>query len=125
MYGNMGFITDDYFNMKMKKVLAKDDEESLKAYKEYSIARDEIRDFLMYGDKKRKAKTYDLQLITKHLKEAIMYLIKDDAISKDSYTYIEQSMDITFPESMNCKWENGEVIYYIPNTYSDNKFLLF
>ena len=118
----IGFITDDYFSAKMKQVVGKDNEKSLIAYKEYSIARDEIREYLMYGDEDNKQ--YDLKLIKKYLKEGIMYLLKD-SFSKENYNYLKQSIEISFPKSMKCQWENGEVIYYIPNTYSKNKLLLF
>lgn len=57
------------------------------------------------------------------IKKSILFLIKDDL--KRNLEYLEESIEIEFPKSINCEWENGEVIYYIPNSYTENKFLLF
>ena len=57
------------------------------------------------------------------IKKSILFLIKDDL--KRNLEYLEDSIEIEFPKSINCEWENGEVIYYIPNSYTENKFLLF
>ena len=57
------------------------------------------------------------------LLQSVLFLIKDK-FQKD-LNYLEDSIEIEFPKSIDCEWENGEVIYYIPNSYTENKFLLF
>lgn len=116
------FITDSLFNDLLFRLRDKNDAQSLKDYRDIAETRDEIREFFAYGDEGRKE--FNLEEIKKYVKEAILNMIKDK-YSEEDMLYLEDSIEISFPKSMNCKWENAEVIYYIPNTYSENHFLLF
>ena len=78
-----------------------------------------MRDWL-YEEKIPKDKIDEAKNI---IKQSVLFLIKDK-FQKD-LNYLEDSIEIEFPKSIDCEWENGEVIYYIPNSYTENKFLLF
>ena len=113
------FITDEYFNKQLDKLKDKDAPEDVRKYVDISIQRDNVRDWL-YEEKIPKDKIDEAKDI---IKKSILFLIKDDL--KRNLEYLEDSIEIEFPKSINCEWENGEVIYYIPNSYTENKFLLF
>ena len=113
------FITDKYFNKKLDKLKDKDTPEDVKKYVDISIQRDNVRDWI-YEEKIPKNKIDEAKDI---IKKSILFLIKDDL--KRNLEYLEDSIEIEFQKSINCEWENGEVIYYIPNSYTENKFLLF
>ena len=113
------FITDEYFNKQLDKLKDKDTPEDVKKYVDISIQRDDVRDWI-YEEKIPKEKMNEAKDI---IKKSILFLIKDDL--KRNLEYLEDSIEIEFPKSINCEWENGEVIYYIPNSYTENKFLLF
>ena len=113
------FITDEYFNKQLDKLKDKDTPEDVKKYVNISIQRDNVRDWI-YEEKIPKEKMNEAKDI---IKKSILFLIKDDL--KRNLEYLEDSIEIEFPKSINCEWENGEVIYYIPNSYTENKFLLF
>ena len=113
------FITDEYFNKQLDKLKDKDTPEDIKKYVDISIQRDNVRDWI-YEEKIPKEKMNEAKDI---IKKSILFLIKDDL--KRNLEYLEDSIEIEFPKSINCEWENGEVIYYIPNSYTENKFLLF
>lgn len=113
------FITDEYFNKQLDKLKDKDTPEDVKKYVDISIQRDNVRDWI-YEEKIPKEKISEAKDI---IKKSILFLIKDDL--KRNLEYLEDSIEIEFPKSINCEWENGEVIYYIPNSYTENKFLLF
>ena len=113
------FITDEYFNKQLDKLKDKDTPEDVKKYVDISIQRDNVRDWI-YEEKIPKEKMSEAKDI---IKKSILFLIKDDL--KRNLEYLEDSIEIDFPKSINCEWENGEVIYYIPNSYTENKFLLF
>ena len=113
------FITDEYFNKQLDKLKDKDTPEDVKKYVDISIQRDNVRDWI-YEEKIPKEKMSEAKDI---IKKSILFLIKDDL--KRNLKYLEDSIEIEFPKSINCEWENGEVIYYIPNSYTENKFLLF
>ena len=113
------FITDEYFNKQLDKLKDKDTPEDVKKYVDISIQRDNVRDWI-YEEKIPKGKMNEAKDI---IKKSILFLIKDDL--KRNLEYLEDSIEIEFPKSINCEWENGEVIYYIPNSYTENKFLLF
>lgn len=113
------FITDEYFNKQLDKLKDKDTPEDVKKYVDISIQRDNVRDWI-YEEKIPKNKVDEAKDI---IKKSILFLIKDDL--KRNLEYLEDSIEIEFPKSINCEWENGEVIYYIPNSYTENKFLLF
>ena len=113
------FITDEYFNKQLDKLKDKDTPEDIKKYVDISIQRDNVRDWI-YEEKIPKEKMSEAKDI---IKKSILFLIKDDL--KRNLEYLEDSIEIEFPKSINCEWENGEVIYYIPNSYTENKFLLF
>ena len=113
------FITDEYFNKQLDKLKDKDTPEDVKKYVDISIQRDNVRDWL-YEEKIPKNKIDEAKDI---IKKSILFLIKDDL--KRNLEYLEDSIEIEFPKSIDCEWENGEVIYYIPNSYTENKFLLF
>lgn len=113
------FITDEYFNKQLDKLKDKDTPEDVKKYVDISIQRDNVRDWI-YEEKIPKEKMNEAKDI---IKKSILFLIKDDL--KRNLEYLENSIEIEFPKSINCEWENGEVIYYIPNSYTENKFLLF
>lgn len=113
------FITDEYFNKQLDKFKDKDTPEDVKKYVDISIQRDNVRDWI-YEEKIPKEKMNEAKDI---IKKSILFLIKDDL--KRNLEYLEDSIKIEFPKSINCEWENGEVIYYIPNSYTENKFLLF
>ena len=113
------FITDEYFNKQLDKIKDKDTSEDVKKYVNISIQRDNVRDWL-YEEKIPKNKIDEAKDI---IKKSILFLIKDDL--KRNLEYLEDSIEIEFPKSIDCEWENGEVIYYIPNSYTENKFLLF
>ena len=113
------FITDEYFNKQLDKLKDKDTPEDVKKYVDISIQRDNVRDWI-YEEKIPKEKMSEAKDI---IKKSILFLIKDDL--KRNLEYLEDSIEIEFPKSINCEWENGEVIYYIPNSYTENKFLIF
>ena len=113
------FITDEYFNKQLDKLKDKDAPEDVRKYVDISIQRDNVRDWI-YEEKIPKEKMNEAKDI---IKKSILFLIKDDL--KRNLEYLEDSIEIEFPKSINCEWENGEVIYYIPNSYTENKFLLF
>ena len=113
------FITDEYFNKQLDKLKDKDTPEDVKKYVDISIQRDNVRDWI-YEEKIPKEKMSEAKDI---IKKSILFLIKDDL--KRNLEYLEESIEIEFPKSISCEWENGEVIYYIPNSYTENKFLLF
>ena len=113
------FITDEYFNKQLDKLKDKDTPEDVKKYVDISIQRDNVRDWI-YEEKIPKEKMSEAKDI---IKKSILFLIKDDL--KRNLEYLEESIEIGFPKSISCEWENGEVIYYIPNSYTENKFLLF
>lgn len=113
------FITDEYFNKQLDELKDKDAPEDVRKYVDISIQRDNVRDWL-YEEKIPKDKIDEAKNI---IKQSVLFLIKDK-FQKD-LTYLEDSIEIEFPKSINCEWENGEVIYYIPNSYTENKFLLF
>lgn len=113
------FITDEYFNKQLDKLKDKDTPEDVKKYVDISIQRDNVRDWI-YEEKIPKEKISEAKDI---IKKSILFLIKDDL--KRNLEYLEDSIEIEFPKFINCEWENGEVIYYIPNSYTENKFLLF
>lgn len=113
------FITDEYFNKQLDKLKDKDTPEDVKKYVDISIQRDNVRDWI-YEEKIPKEKMSEAKDI---IKKSILFLIKDDL--KRNLEYLEDSIEIEFSKSINCEWENGEVIYYIPNSYTENKFLLF
>ena len=113
------FITDEYFNKQLDKLKDKDTPEDVKKYVDISIQRDNVRDWI-YEEKIPKEKMNEAKDI---IKKSILFLIKDDL--KRNLEYLEESIEIGFPKSISCEWENGEVIYYIPNSYTENKFLLF
>ena len=113
------FITDEYFNKQLDKLKDKDTPEDVKKYVDISIQRDNVRDWI-YEEKIPKEKMNEAKDI---IKKSILFLIKDDL--KRNLEYLEDSIEIEFPKSINCEWENREVIYYIPNSYTENKFLLF
>lgn len=113
------FITDEYFNKQLDKLKDKDTPEDVKKYVDISIQRDNVRDWI-YEEKIPKEKMNEAKDI---IKKSILFLIKDDL--KRNLEYLEDSIEIEFPKFINCEWENGEVIYYIPNSYTENKFLLF
>lgn len=113
------FITDEYFNKRLDKLKDKDAPEDVRKYVDISIQRDNVRDWI-YEEKIPKNKVDEAKDI---IKKSILFLIKDDL--KRNLEYLEDSIEIEFPKSINCEWENGEVIYYIPNSYTENKFLLF
>lgn len=113
------FITDEYFNKQLNKLKDKDAPEDVRKYVDISIQRDNVRDWI-YEEKIPKEKMNEAKDI---IKKSILFLIKDDL--KRNLEYLEDSIEIEFPKSINCEWENGEVIYYIPNSYTENKFLLF
>ena len=113
------FITDEYFNKQLDELKDKDAPEDVRKYVDISIQRDNVRDWI-YEEKIPKEKISEAKDI---IKKSILFLIKDDL--KRNLEYLEDSIEIEFPKSINCEWENGEVIYYIPNSYTENKFLLF
>lgn len=113
------FITDAYFNKQLDELKDKDNPEDVRKYVDISIQRDNVRDWL-YEEKIPKDKIDEAKNI---IKQSVLFLIKDK-FQKD-LNYLEDSIEIEFPKSINCEWENGEVIYYIPNSYTENKFLLF
>ena len=113
------YITDEYFNKQLDELKDKDTPEDVKKYVDISIQRDNVRDWI-YEEKIPKEKMSEAKDI---IKKSILFLIKDDL--KRNLEYLEDSIEIEFPKSINCEWENGEVIYYIPNSYTENKFLLF
>ena len=113
------FITDEYFNKQLDELKDKDAPEDVRKYVDISIQRDNVRDWL-YEEKIPKDKIDEAKNI---IKQSVLFLIKDK-FQKD-LNYLEDSIEIEFPKSINCEWENGEVIYYIPNSYTENKFLLF
>lgn len=113
------FITDEYFNKQLDKLKDKDTPEDVKKYVDISIQRDNVRGWI-YEEKIPKEKMNEAKDI---IKKSILFLIKDDL--KRNLEYLEDSIEIEFPKSINCEWGNGEVIYYIPNSYTENKFLLF
>ena len=113
------FITDEYFNKQLDEFKDKDTPEDVKKYVDISIQRDNVRDW-HYEEKIPKDKIDEAKNI---IKQSVLFLIKDK-FQKD-LNYLEDSIEIEFPKSINCEWENGEVIYYIPNSYTENKFLLF
>ena len=113
------FITDEYFNKQLDELKDKDAPENVRKYVDISIQRDNVRDWL-YEEKIPKDKIDEAKNI---IKQSVLFLIKDK-FQKD-LNYLEDSIEIEFPKSINCEWENGEVIYYIPNSYTENKFLLF
>ena len=113
------FITDKYFNKQLDELKDKDAPEDVRKYVDISIQRDNVRDWI-YEEKIPKEKMSEAKDI---IKKSILFLIKDDL--KRNLEYLEDSIEIEFPKSINCEWENGEVIYYIPNSYTENKFLLF
>ena len=113
------FITDEYFNKQLDKLKDKDAPEDVRKYVDISIQRDNVRDWL-YEEKIPKDKIDEAKNI---IKQSVLFLIKDK-FQKD-LNYLEDSIEIEFPKSIDCEWENGEVIYYIPNSYTENKFLLF
>ena len=113
------FITDEYFNKQLDELKDKDAPEDVRKYVDISIQRDNVRDWI-YEEKIPKEKMSEAKDI---IKKSILFLIKDDL--KRNLEYLEDSIEIEFPKSINCEWENGEVIYYIPNSYTENKFLLF
>ena len=113
------FITDEYFNKQLDELKDKDAPENVRKYVDISIQRDNVRDWL-YEEKIPKDKIDEAKNI---IKQSVLFLIKDK-FQKD-LNYLEDSIEIEFPKSIDCEWENGEVIYYIPNSYTQNKFLLF
>lgn len=113
------FITDEYFNKQLDELKDKDAPEDVRKYVDISIQRDNVRDWL-YEEKIPKDKIDEVKNI---IKQSVLFLIKDK-FQKD-LNYLEDSIEIEFPKSIDCEWENGEVIYYIPNSYTENKFLLF
>ena len=113
------FITDAYFNKQLDELKDKDNPEDVRKYVDISIQRDNVRDWL-YEEKIPKDKINEAKNI---IKQSVLFLIKDK-FQKD-LNYLEDSIEIEFPKSIDCEWENGEVIYYIPNSYTENKFLLF
>ena len=112
-------ITDEYFNKQLDELKDKDSPEDIRKYVDISIQRDNVRDWI-YEEKIPKEKVSEAKDI---IKKSILFLITDDL--KRNLEYLETSIEIEFPKSINCEWENGEVIYYIPNSYTENKFLLF
>ena len=113
------FITDEYFNKQLDELKDKDAPEDVRKYVDISIQRDNVRDWL-YEEKIPKDKIDEAKNI---IKQSVLFLIKDK-FQKD-LNYLEDFIEIEFPKSIDCEWENGEVIYYIPNSYTENKFLLF
>ena len=113
------FITDEYINKQLDEFKDKDAPEDVRKYVDISIQRDNVRDWI-YEEKIPKEKMSEAKDI---IKKSILFLIKDDL--KRNLEYLEESIEIGFPKSISCEWENGEVIYYIPNSYTENKFLLF
>ena len=113
------FITDAYFNKQLDELKDKDNPEDVRKYVGISIQRDNVRDWL-YEEKIPKEKISEAKDI---IKKSILFLIENDL--KRNLEYLEESIEIEFPKSISCEWENGEVIYYIPNSYTENKFLLF
>ena len=89
-------------------------------YKDISIQRDDIKDWIFNNNIPSEEKENAINII----KQSVLYLIKN-SFSNDSLKYLEDVIKISFPKSMNAQWENGEAIFYFPNTYSINKFLLF
>lgn len=113
-------IYDSYFSNELDKYSQNDDEESLKKYKDISIERDAIREMIFDGNvpKDKEKNVKDI------LKKSIIYLLGSKFNGSD-LEYLNDTIEISFPKSMKAEWENAEVIYYIPNTYSENKFMLF
>ena len=98
------FITDEYFNKQLDELKDKDAPEDVRKYVDISIQRDNVRDWI-YEEKIPKEKMNEAKDI---IKKSILFLIKDDL--KRNLEYLEDSIEIEFPKSINCEWENGEVI---------------
>ena len=113
-------ICDKYFDDKLDELYDLNDKESLMEYKDISIQRDDIKDWIFNNNIPSEEKENAINII----KQSVLYLIKN-SFSNDSLKYLEDVIKISFPKSMNAQWENGEAIFYSPNTYSINKFLLF
>lgn len=110
-------IWDDYFYDKLDK-LKGDSEVAL--YFKVSDLRDNIREFFWEdGDSKMNKKE-----VEKEIYNSILYLL-DGSFSNDDIDYLKETITINIQKTMKAEWENGEVIYYFPTTYSSNKFLLF
>ncbi|MGN1326497.1 MAG: hypothetical protein ACI4VQ_00195 [Clostridia bacterium] len=113
------FITDEYFNKQLDELKDKDNPEDVRRYVDISIQRDNVRHWI-YEEEIPEDKIDEAKDI---IKKSILFLIRNNF--KKDLKYLEESIEIEFPKSMDCEWENGEVIYYVPNSYTENKFLLF
>lgn len=112
-------IYDDYFNDLLEKCQG-NDYDSLLKYREISIKKDDIKEWI-FNDKIPEEKVKEASDI---IKECVLHLLYN-SYSDESLDYLRKEIVITFPKDMNAKWENGEAIFYFPNTYSKHKFLLF
>ena len=108
-------ICDKYFDDKLDKLYDLNDKESLMEYKDISIQRDDIKDWIFNNNIPSEEKENAINII----KQSVLYLIKN-SFSNDSLKYLEDVIKISFPKSMNAQWENGEAIFYFPNKYSIN-----
>ena len=115
------FIFEDYFFAQLDEIRGKSDKESLTKFVEISKKRDELRKWFSFEDGVPKEEVKNTKKI---IKESILFLIKN-SYSNDNLKYLSNSITISFPKTMKAEWENGEVIYYFPTTYSKNKFMLF
>lgn len=113
-------IWDDYFYDKLDKLKGEDSEASLKEYFKVSNLRDNIREYFWDdGDSEMTKKE-----VEKEIYNSVLYLI-ENSFSNDDINYLKEIITINIQKTMKAEWENGEVIYYFPTTYSTNRFLLF
>jgi hypothetical protein len=110
-------IYDDYYYSALKKEV---DNEDPNPYVTIAKERDDIKDWI-YNEKIPTDKIKEAKEI---IKKSVLFLIKN-SFDDDDLEYLEDEIEISFPKTMKAEWENGEVIYYFPHTYSKNKFMLF
>ena len=115
------YIFEDYFWAKLDDIKEKNDPESLRQFVEISTKRDDLREWFMSDDGIPKEEVKNVKQI---VKDSVLFLIKNH-YDNDTLKYLKDNITISFPKTMKGEWENGEVIYYFPTTYSKNKFLLF
>ena len=84
-----------------------DDMDSLLTFKEVAIQRDNIKDWF-FDDRIPEENLKEVEYI---IKECVLHLLSN-SLGRKSLTYLRELITITFPKTMEAKWENGEVIYY-------------
>lgn len=113
-------IWDDYFYDKLEKLGDDGSEAALKEYFRISNLRDDIRKYFWDDEDSEMTK----KEVEREIYNSVLYLI-ENSFSNDDIEYLKETITIKIQKTMKAEWENGEVIYYFPTTYSTNRFLLF